>query len=72
VLLRKVDTLTKAMEIESKKMKREVAAKEKEITLARLEDKKDITLARSEDNKQRARNMISKRSVDSAQISGFY
>ncbi|XP_038882407.1 microtubule-associated protein 70-5 isoform X2 [Benincasa hispida] len=44
MLMKKVDALTKAMEVESKKMKREVAVKEKEAAAAaagKLEEKKN-------------------------------
>lgn len=37
MLARKVDTLTKAMEVEAKKMRREVAAKEKEVASMRVD-----------------------------------
>ncbi|OVA20146.1 Microtubule-associated protein 70 [Macleaya cordata] len=40
VLMRRVDALTKAMEIESKKLKREAAAREKELLTVNLEDSK--------------------------------
>lgn len=41
--MKKVDALTKAMEVESKKMKREAAVKEKEAAAAagKLEEKKN-------------------------------
>lgn len=54
MLLKKIEALTKAMEVESKKMKREAAARDKEMMLAK-----------SEDNKQKNRNTnVSRRSVD--------
>lgn len=37
MLARKVDTLTKAMEVEAKKMRREVAAMEKEVASMRVD-----------------------------------
>ena len=37
MLAKKVDTLTKAMEVEAKKMRREVAAMEKEVAAMRVE-----------------------------------
>lgn len=37
MLGKKVDTLTKAMEVEGKKMRREVAAKEKEVASMRVD-----------------------------------
>ena len=37
MLAKKVDTLTKAMEVEAKKMRREVASIEKEVTAMRAE-----------------------------------
>ena len=40
MLLKKVEALTKAMEVESKKMKREAAAREKEMILAKSKDSK--------------------------------
>ena len=36
MLAKKVDTLNKAMEVEAKKMRREVAAKEKEVAAIRI------------------------------------
>ncbi|XP_068641201.1 microtubule-associated protein 70-5-like [Aristolochia californica] len=54
MLQRKVDGLTKAIEIEAKKMKREAAVREK-----------DALLAKSEDNKQKNRNTnVSKRPLE--------
>lgn len=45
MLMKKVDALTKAMEVESKKMKREAAVKEKEAaaaaTAGKLEEKRN-------------------------------
>ena len=38
---KKVDTLTKAMEVEAKKMRREVAAMEKEVAAMRVEKEQD-------------------------------
>ncbi|KAK9133969.1 hypothetical protein Scep_013497 [Stephania cephalantha] len=40
ILMRKVDALTKAMEVESKKLKREAAAREKEVMSAKPEESK--------------------------------
>lgn len=37
MLAKKVDTLTKAMEVEAKKMRREVAVMEKEVAAMRVE-----------------------------------
>lgn len=37
MLARKVETLTKAMEVEAKKMRREVAAMEKEVAAMRVD-----------------------------------
>ena len=37
MLAKKVDTLTKAMEVEAKKMRREVAAMEKEVASMRVD-----------------------------------
>ncbi|KAL7244430.1 hypothetical protein ACSBR1_016641 [Camellia fascicularis] len=42
MLMKKVDTLTKAFEVESKKMKREAATREKESVLVKMEDNKKI------------------------------
>lgn len=39
MLARKVETLTKAMEVEAKKMRREVAAMEKEVSAMRVDNK---------------------------------
>lgn len=41
MLAKKVDTLTKAMEVEAKKMRREVAAMEKEVAAMRVEKERD-------------------------------
>ena len=41
MLAKKVDTLTKAMEVEAKKMRREVAAMEKEVAAMRVEKEQD-------------------------------
>jgi hypothetical protein len=41
MLAKKVDTLTKAMEVEAKKMRREVAAMEKEVSAIRLEKEQE-------------------------------
>lgn len=38
VLIKKVDALTKAIEVESKKMKREAAAREKEAASMKVDD----------------------------------
>jgi hypothetical protein len=42
MLMKKVDTLTKAIEVESKKMKREAATREKESVSAKMDDNKKI------------------------------
>lgn len=42
MLIRKVDALTKAIEAESKKIKREAAAREKEAISAKLDDTRKI------------------------------
>lgn len=42
MLMRKVDALTKAIEAESKKIKREAAAREKEAISAKLDDTRKI------------------------------
>lgn len=41
MLARKVETLTKAMEVEAKKMRREVAAMEKEVAAMRVDKEQD-------------------------------
>ena len=41
MLAKKVDTLTKAMEVEAKKMRREVAAMEKEVAAMRVEKEQE-------------------------------
>lgn len=41
ILAKKVDTLTKAMEVEAKKMRREVATMEKEVAAMRVEKEQD-------------------------------
>lgn len=46
MLAKKVDTLTKAMEVEAKKMRREVAAMEKEVAAMRLDKEQDIRAKR--------------------------
>lgn len=40
MLMKKVDALTKAMEVECKKMKREAVARDKEAAAAKMEDNK--------------------------------
>lgn len=40
MLMKKVDALTKAMEVESKRMKREAAAREKEAATVKVVDNK--------------------------------
>lgn len=42
MVMRKVDALTKAVEAESKKIKREAAAREKEAISAKLDDTRKI------------------------------
>jgi len=46
MLAKKVDTLTKAMEVEAKKMRREVAAMEKEVAAMRVEKEQDTRAKR--------------------------
>lgn len=46
MLAKKVDTLSKAKEIEAKKMRREVAAKEKEVAAMRGSKEHDLRRAR--------------------------
>lgn len=41
MLAKKVDTLTKAMEVEAKKMRREVAVMEKEVAAMRVDKEQD-------------------------------
>jgi len=41
MLAKKVDTLTKAMEVEAKKMRREVASMEKEVAAMRVEKEQE-------------------------------
>lgn len=41
MLAKKVDTLTKAMEVEAKKMRREVAVMEKEVAAMRVEKEQE-------------------------------
>lgn len=40
MLMKKVDALTKAMEVESKRMKREAIARDKEAAAAKVDDNK--------------------------------
>lgn len=47
MLIKKVDALIKAVEVESKKMKREAAAREKNSTPEKLDDKKKIRITNS-------------------------
>jgi hypothetical protein len=47
MLSKKVDTLTKAMEVEAKKMRREVTGLEKEITVLRAEKEQERRARRS-------------------------
>lgn len=42
MLMKKVDTLTKAIEVESKKVKRETASREKEAAQMRVDELKNI------------------------------
>nr|ADE77017.1 unknown [Picea sitchensis] len=58
MLAKKVDTLTKAMEVEAKKMRREVAAMEREVAAMRIDKEHD----------QRARRLTSSKSVNSSQF----
>lgn len=46
MLAKKVETLTKAMEVEGKKMRREMAAMEKEVAAIRMEKDQDIKAKR--------------------------
>ena len=46
MLAKKVDTLNKAMEVEAKKMRREVAAKEKEVAAIRVSKDHDQRMRR--------------------------
>lgn len=46
MLAKKVDTLTKAMEIEAKKMRREVATMEKEVAAIRMEKEQETRAKR--------------------------
>uniref|UniRef100_A0A0A9D767 Uncharacterized protein n=1 Tax=Arundo donax TaxID=35708 RepID=A0A0A9D767_ARUDO len=46
MLAKKVDTLTKAMEVEAKKMRREVAAMEKEVAAMRADKEQEIRAKR--------------------------
>ena len=51
MLAKKVDTLTNAMEVEAKKLRREVAAMEKEVTAIRVDkdqEMKDMQLGNLE------------------------
>jgi hypothetical protein len=47
MLSKKVDTLTKAMEVEAKKMRREVTAVEKEVVILRAEKEQERRVRRS-------------------------
>lgn len=47
MLTKKVDALTKAMEVEWKKMKREAAAREKEFASIKSDDKRKIRSSNS-------------------------
>jgi hypothetical protein len=47
MLAKKVDTLNKAMEVEAKKMRREVAAREKEVAAMRVNKEHDHRTQRS-------------------------
>ncbi len=47
MLSKKVDTLTKAMEVEAKKMRREVTAVEKEVVILRAEKEQERRARRS-------------------------
>lgn len=47
MLVKKVDALTKAIEVESKKMKREAAAREKEVASLKMDDNRKNRFANS-------------------------
>lgn len=46
MLAKKVETLTKAMEVEGKKMRREMSAMEKEVAAIRMEKDQDVKAKR--------------------------
>lgn len=55
MLAKKVETLNKAMEVESKKMRREVAAVEKEVAAMRIGKESDQRLRRASVSKRPVR-----------------
>lgn len=52
MLSRKIDTITKAMEVETKKLRREKAALEKEIAALKIENQNELKVRRSKGNGQ--------------------
>lgn len=66
MLAKKVDTLTKAMEVEAKKMRREVAVMEKEVAAMRV-DKEQETKAKRFSNVKSSMN-----SAQQQLVSGRY
>lgn len=52
MLSRKIDTITKAMEVETKKLRREKAALEKEIATLKIENQNELKVRRSKGNGQ--------------------
>lgn len=64
MLAKKVDTLTKAMEVEAKKMRREVAAMEKEVAAMRVE--------KEHENRAKRFGSAAKGSVNSTLLAGRY
>lgn len=57
MLSKKVDTLTKAMEVEAKKVRREKAAMEKEVASLRVEKEHDQKAKRLSNSKGLANNL---------------
>lgn len=51
MLAKKVDTLTKAMEVEAKKMRREVTVLEKEVAAMRVDKEQDNRAKRAGNSK---------------------
>lgn len=56
MLSKKVDTLTKAMEVEAKKMRREVSAMEKEVAAMRVDKEHEHRARRASMSKERVHN----------------
>ena len=68
MLAKKVDTLTKAMEVEAKKMRREVAAMEKEVAAMRVDKEQDNRAKRFGSSK----GSMNSSQINPARYTSFY